>query len=268
MLFFPVLAFFERRALFLFFMEFLSRNGLWVIAFFSYFLWLLKGGKKAVLFVFGFIILTLLLWFSNAFYHPYELMTDYDEKSLVHLTETLISSANENYTDKFEIRSITQNAPRVMKTTSGRVIAFSYPELMDSLNLSGIFIPLNGRCYLNKNEKAFLLPFVASHELSHRKGIVDEGQANIDAFFHCIKSDITFFRYSACLYALKYALCDLKYKNEAEAIRLEYTISDRVMRDLNQMNVFLSNAGSFWKNYQDLVPGLLHYQSITSHGVI
>lgn len=265
---FLALAAIKRRALFLFFMEFLSSGGLWGICAIIYIVWLFSGGKKALLLITCYVTLSLLLWFSNVFYLPHGMNTDFNDADEIKLIKSLIVLAEENYTSAFDVQRITEDAPKVADIKSGRVIAFAYPKILNRFNLSGIFIPLNGRCYINRDEKSFLLPFVAVHELSHRKGILNEGQANIEAFIHCMKSDQKEFRYSAVVYALKYAMTDLKNKNEAEAIRLESVISDQVFRDLNQMSVSHENTRFPTQNYCDLIPGLIYYQSITSQGVI
>jgi len=260
------LAITKRQALFLFLMEFLSMGGIWVIAACVYMIWLLKGGKKALKCLICYAFICLVLWFSNAFYLPYGMMNGYDEGQLITLTETLVECAEENYTAEFDIGMICKNAPAVMNEGSGKVIDFAYPKILDRLNLSGIFVPFTGKCYINQNEKGFLLPFVAAHELSHRKGILNEGQANIHAFLMCIKSDQKEFRYSASVYALKTALDEIK--NEADRIRLETMISNRVKNDLNQISVLNTDTHCALKNYGDLIRGLIFYQSITSQGVI
>ncbi len=262
------LAVFKRRALFLFLMEFLSGGGLWVVLGIIYIVWLLKGGKKAVLCLVGYMALCTLLWFSNASYAPHGMDFHYEEQELVSLAENLIKGAKENHTEEFEVLNILEKAPEAARVKSGKIIAFPYPEILDKMNLSGIFVPFTGCAYINTNEKPFLLPFVSVHELSHRKGFLNEGQANIEAFINCMNSDQNEFRYSACVYALKYALDDLKNRNEAEFLRLESTIPLNILNDLNQMSVLRKNAQGALNNYADLIPGLIFCQSITSQGVI
>lgn len=265
---FSALAILKRQALFLFWMEFLSMGGLWIIAAFIYMIWLLKGGRRALGCLTGYTLICLLLWFSNAFYLPYGMTHDYDDAQLIKLAETLIELAEENYTNEFDIGKICENAPEVMNAPSARVIAFAYPEIMDGFDLSGVFIPFTGKSYINRNEKAFLLPFVASHELSHSKGILNEGQANVDAFLYCMKSDKRSFRYSASVYALKLSINELKSKNEAEYIRLERMIPEYIRDHLNEISVLKSDTHCALKNYTDLISGLIYFQSITSQGVI
>lgn len=257
-----------RRALFLLLMEFLSKGGLWAVFGALYIVWLLKGGKKALVCMMGYLILLTVLWFSNASYAPHDMDLRYEERELIRLSENLTEDAKENYTAEFDAESIIECAKDVMRMKEGRIIAFPYPEIFDKLDLSGVFLPYTGHAYINTNEKPFLLPYVAAHELSHRKGIVNEGQANIEAYIHCMNSDNRQFRYSASVYALKYALCELKSKNEAEYLRLESAIPTVILNDLNQMAVCKDSAHGALDNYADLIKGLIHIQSITSQGVI
>lgn len=257
-----------RRALFLFLMEFLSMGGLWVVTGVLYIVWLLKGGKKAFICMMGYVILCTLLWLSNAFFSPHGMDLQYEEHELIRLSENLIEDAKDNYTSIFDTKAILEKAPEIMHVKTGKIFAFPSPDIFDKLNLSGIFMPYTGRAYINRNEKTFLLPFVAAHELSHRKGILNEGQANIEAYIHCMRSDQRQFRYSASVYALKYALCELKMKNEAEYYRLASKIPTGVLNDLNQMSVCINSARGAFDNYADLTKGLIHLQSITSQGVI
>ena len=262
------LGFMKRQALFLFLMEVLSSGGLWILAGLLYFVWLFKGGKKAAFFLVIQILLCMLLWLTNAFFSPHYMQYDFSEKTIVNLTYELIELAEDNHTSQFDLQEILGNAPSVMNIRNGKVIALKYPRLLDKLNLSGVFLPFTGKCYINSNEKAFLLPFVCAHELSHRKGILNEGQANTEAFIKCLDSDKKEFRYSASVYALKFALAHLKMKNETEYLRLESMISENVRRDLNQMSVSDINTHCPFLNYSDLIPGLIYDQSITSQGEI
>ncbi|MBR3928741.1 MAG: DUF3810 family protein [Clostridia bacterium] len=249
-------------------MEFLSKGGMWIIAAFVFFTALLKGPRRAFFHILSYFALCMLLWFSLFFYKPYGVTYEYEDKDLIELCEHLIFSTNENYTFKRNAYEIAEQSTIVMQTEGAKTIVFSYPELLDRLNLSGIFIPFNGRAYINRNEQSILLPFVAAHELSHREGILDEGQANIHAFLKCISSEEKTFRYSAGMYALKYALEEIKIRNEMEHLRLVSLISAHVMEDLEKICFLPESTHSPFRNYADLIPGLIYYQSITSQGVI
>ncbi len=260
------LALIEGRALFLLMMEFLSMGGIWICMFVFLAVLIRKGVRSGILVVFSYIALMLALWFSNAFYAPYQEKTDYTQAELTQLCESLISQTNALYTSEFDKERILFDSQEVMNVRNAKAICFQYPEMMDFLNLSGVFIPFTGQAVINENECDFLLPFVCAHELSHRKGILSEGQANMHAFVRCMKSGERSFQYSASVYALKYAMNDLKNKNEADYRRLALSIYDCVQRDLNRMSVNISKLHLF--DYASLIPCLIEYQSITSHGVI
>lgn len=248
-------------------MEILSHGGLWIVAGISYAIWLFKGGRRALLFLLCHIAASTILWFSNAFYVPYEMRYDYTERELSALSEKLIGIANETYAKEFVLEDIPQKALEIAGRNTKDIVFSSYPDIMDRWNLSGIFFPVNGKCYLNRNEKTCLLPFVALHELSHREGILNEGQANVDAFLKCMNSDEEIFRYSASIYALSFALNEMKMNNEAEYARLVMSVPDPVRNDLSTINPGRKKNNAPFGNYQDIIPGLLHLQSITSQGV-
>ena len=260
------LALIEGRALFLLMMEFLSMGGIWICMFIFFSVFIRKGIRRGLLVFFSYIALILALWFSNAFYAPYQEKTDYSVNALTQLCEQLISQTNALYTPEFDKEKILLDAPDVMNVRNAKAIYFKYPEIMDFLNLSGVFIPFTGQAVINESECDFLMPFVCAHELSHRKGILNEGQANMHAFVSCMESGERSFQYSAIVYALKYAMNDMKNKNEAEYRRLKLSISDCVQTDLNRMSVNISKYQLF--DYASLIPCLIEYQSITSHGVI
>ena len=261
------LALIRGRALFLLTMEFLSMGGVWVLFIVLLSVIFRKGIKNASVLLFSYSILMLALWFSNAFYAPYIQNTDYADNELVSLCETLINETNALYTsfgfDKEEIMGL---APKVMEIQNAEIKYAKHPQIMDQLRLSGIFIPLTGEAIVNADEHEFLLPFISCHELSHRNGILDEGQANMHAYVKCMESKIPSFQYSASVYALKYAMNELKLKNEAEYCRLEKCITECVQRDLNRMSVTKSNYRLF--DYSSLIPCLIFDQSMTSQGVI
>lgn len=225
-----------------------------------------KGLKLSFIVLSGYIILIFALWFSNTFYKPYPQKENYMENELISLSEKLIIKANNLYTAEFDIDEILRISPSIMNVKTAKVKYSRNSSVLNDLNLSGIFIPFTGQALINSSEHAFLLPFIASHELSHRCGILDEGQANMHAYVRCLDSDIPSFQYSASVYALKYAMDELKTKNEAEYFRLAKSIDDCVLRDLNRMGVNKSRYRVF--DYASLISCLIEYQSITSHGVI
>lgn len=261
------LAVINRRALFLYAMEVLSTNAVWGFVSIAYALWLFKGGKRAIIFIAGSLLACVSLWFLNVFNTPYEMQFDYDVQELTVLTEQMIKNAKQSYTSEFELHNVLEKSAEIMQQKSSVIHPFPCPSLLDKLNISGIFLPFTGRAYVNMNEIDFLLPFIAAHELSHRSGILDEGQANVDAFLKCTISGEKRFRYSAQVYALKYALAQMEITNETEYFRLISLIPDVIMYDLNRMNVCIRQTRSPFSNYSDIIPGLLYHQSITSQGV-
>ena len=200
-------------------------------------------------------LIVALIWLSLIGYAPHETKKT-ELGKLTQITETLIEYANKNYTADFELERTIRKAERIMNYSSGRLHAFVRPDIMDKLKLSGIFLPFTGKAYINTNEEACLLPFVLVHELSHAQGILNEGQDNIEALKRCIESGEKEFVYSASLYALKYALEEIKEMDIDKYYRLRERADAPVLYDLNRFSADKRAQKSPFTNYAQLVNGL------------
>ena len=261
------LMFLKSRALFLFMMDFLSIGGLFLIFIFSIVLLFKKGMKAFLLCLSFYTVLSSSIWLLNVFYKPYDMKSSCALSSLCALCDELTKTCIQNYTESFDLEAILNKTPKVMNEKSAKVILVYKSSFMENMKLSGLFIPFTGHSLVNGKEPSFLIPFISAHELAHRKGILNEGQANMHAFLMCMQSDEPSFRYSASVYALKYSLIYLKEKNEAEYFRLVSKIPTFIINDLNQFGAINAGRNTPFSNYRDIVPLLIHAYSITSHGV-
>jgi hypothetical protein len=71
--------------------------------------------------------------------------------------------------------------------------------IMSRLGISGIFIPFTGEPSINGDVPDASLALVIAHEKAHRRGITDEGEANLAATMACLRSTSDVLRYAAHL---------------------------------------------------------------------
>ena len=112
-----------------------------------------------------------------------------------------------------------------------------YPEWMAALDLAGFYSPWTGEALISPNLSAAALPFTACHELAHRLGVADEGAANIAAWIACRQSggepaD------SAALWALRYAMAELRASDESAWRRCTQEMRPALARTFASMNGF------------------------------
>lgn len=105
-------------------------------------------------------------------------------------------------------------AERAVNLPEGSVKAARYPEWMDFFHLSGFYSPWTGEALVHPDLAAAAMPFVACHELMHRLGVADEGQANIAAWQSCMSHGGEAAN-SARLWALRCAMTMLHETNES-----------------------------------------------------
>lgn len=68
----------------------------------------------------------------------------------------------------------------------------------------GMYFPFFAECNVNTEQPDFVIPFTASHESAHSRGIAFENECNFLAYLSCINSDYPEFRYSGYMNAFKY----------------------------------------------------------------
>ncbi len=68
----------------------------------------------------------------------------------------------------------------------------------------GMYFPFFAECNVNIEQPDFSVPFTASHESAHSRGIAFENECNFLAYLSCINSEYPEFRYSGYMNALKF----------------------------------------------------------------
>jgi hypothetical protein len=124
--------------------------------------------------------------------------------------------------------------------------AMLFSEVMSHLNYTGIYNPFTVEPNVNVSIPHYKVPFVATHEIAHQRGIAGEREANFIAFVVSYESGDPQFMYSACLNGLIYITNALYAadKDVYSEVRKEFTTS--------LVAVFSHNA-SYWERYDTAV---------------
>lgn len=132
-----------------------------------------------------------------------------------------------------------------LERAAARVPALSGPRVrvkqpilspvLSWLGISGIFIPFTGEAHVNATLPDVDVPFAASHELAHQRGLAREDEANYAASLACRLHPRPEFRYSGTLLSSAYVQAALAAEDRGDAAALEAGRSGAVQRDLRAM---------------------------------
>lgn len=85
-----------------------------------------------------------------------------------------------------------------------------WADMYSSMGITGFFCGITGEAAVNPQIPDVTLPFTMCHEMSHRKSIALERDANFAAFLACQANDNINYRYSGYFMAYRYCLNQLK----------------------------------------------------------
>ncbi len=102
----------------------------------------------------------------------------------------------------------------------------SFISIADYVGFTGYYNPFSGEAQLRTDIPCILLPFTTCHEIAHQLGYASESEANFVGFLTASKSSNPYFRYSAYLEMLNYALSEefLLYARDSSFKELETLI--------------------------------------------
>lgn len=103
----------------------------------------------------------------------------------------------------------------------------------------GMYFPFLAECNINTEQPAFTVPFTASHESAHSRGIAFENECNFLAFLSCISSEYPEYRYSGYMNALKYCSNSLCSADEDLWQQARDCMTDGMIRDFNAENAYI-----------------------------
>ena len=116
-----------------------------------------------------------------------------------------------------------------------------WANMYSSMGITGFFCGITGEAAVNPQIPDVTLPFCMSHEMSHRKSIAIERDANFAAFLACQANDNVEYRYSGYFMAYRYCLNQLKSLDMASAKEIMALESDELSRDMEAYSKFFSS---------------------------
>lgn len=145
--------------------------------------------------------------------------------------------------------TLASQAPKAFKTLTHQYSIFGgttvpvkplgWTDLYLKMGISGVTIGLTGEACVNPEAYPVTLPFTMCHEMSHRKTIVQENDANFAAFLACDASEYVQFRYSGYFMAYIYCSNALRARDPAAASLLAERESTYLKQDLASYSAFL-----------------------------
>ncbi len=110
-----------------------------------------------------------------------------------------------------------------------------FSPLLSRLGIAGIFVPFTGEAHVNATLPDVDVPFAASHELAHERGLAREDEANYAAAVACRMHPAPEFRYSGALLSSTYVQAALARVDRPGALALEANRGPGVRRDLRAL---------------------------------
>lgn len=165
------------------------------------------------------------------------------------------------------------------RTGSGYdVLVEEYPFLWTSVNrqkpvmlsyywsytgIVGMYFPFFAECNVNTQQPDFTVPFTASHESAHSRGIAFENECNFLAYLSCINSEYPEFRYSGYMNAFKYCSNSL-YACDVDLWREAYECTtDGMRRDFTAENEYINEfKGEVQKASSSINDGFIKAQGV------
>lgn len=190
----------------------------------------------------------------------------YDVKELVLLSNFFIDRLNElqpkiNPKQTYTIKEIKEKSVLAYQKMAKRQSFFNYPQpsfkaalsgwTTSTIGIEGYYNPLTGEANLNMSLPAWVLPFVACHEISHQLGIALEDEANLVGYLTASNSDDVNFRYSANYNMLRYLLLEVRLKSPEDYEVLYQKIAPGVLANFKAER-------DFWRNYNSQMSGYMN----------
>lgn len=127
---------------------------------------------------------------------------------LPHGLPDTISRANEG------LIALEGELPQLARVRGEPKLPLLWP-VMETFGVAGIYFPFTGEAHLSSAIPPPLLPFLATHELAHQRGVAPEDEANWIAWRACDAHSDPTYRYSGSFAALLYALGALRRADPA-----------------------------------------------------
>lgn len=105
----------------------------------------------------------------------------------------------------------------------------------------GMYFPFFAECNINTAQPDYAIPFTASHESAHSRGIAFENECNFLAFLSCINSEYPEFRYSGYMEAYKFCANELLAADSDLWHQAQQYCTDGMRLDFLGMNQYIDD---------------------------
>ena len=116
-----------------------------------------------------------------------------------------------------------------------------WADMYSSMGITGFFCGITGEAAVNPQIPHVTLPFTMCHEMSHRKSIAVERDANFAAFLACQANENANYRYSGYFMAYRYCLNQLKSLDIDSAKKIMAQERPELSRDMIIYNEFFAS---------------------------
>ncbi|MFI5452498.1 DUF3810 domain-containing protein [Pedobacter sp. UC225_61] len=135
----------------------------------------------------------------------------------------------------------TYNAPSVKPVLNNWMVS--------KIGIEGYYNPLSGEANVNMKLPAWVLPFVACHEISHQMGVAREDEANLVAYLVGTNSSDINFKYSVNYNMLRYILFEIRIKSPEDYLKMRDKIAPEVLANFKAENEFWAKYNGQMSNY-------------------
>ena len=160
-----------------------------------------------------------------------------DENGCVQFTEdiyTELSRTGSGY------EALTEEYP-FLWTSIGKQKPVQLSYYWSYTGITGMYFPFLAECNVNIEQPDLSIPFTASHESAHSRGIAFENECNFLAYLSCINSEYPEFRYSGYMNAFKFCSNSL-YACDKDMWREAYECTtDGMRRDFTAENEYIDS---------------------------
>ena len=112
------------------------------------------------------------------------------------------------------------------------------------MGYSGYLNPFSGEAQVNGLIKSYKYPVVACHEQAHQLGYAKENEANFIATLAAIHNDNDYIKYTGYIFALRYCVNELSYRDEDKYIETLKDIHPGILASYKEMH-------DFWNRYDN-----------------
>lgn len=191
----------------------------------------------------------------------------YTVKELVVLGDFFIDKINKlqprvSSNLSYNIKELRQTSVLAYQKSTKENLFFSYktPSIKPVLNsfiiskigIEGYYNPLSAEANVNMKLPAWVLPFVACHEIAHQLGVAREDEANLTAYLVGKNSDDVNLQYSVNYNMLRYILFEIRFRSPEDYSLMRDKISPQVLANFKTENDFWAKYNGEMSNYMNL----------------